>query len=118
MSHQTTGLDEFQEKYFTSSPVFMDEAKEFYRALGMVSAADGWQKDETIKAAAKIAHELLSASDADYKLNFSGEGSLLGGLVVFQQGAPIFVHHEKVFGDVASPDRIKGVCGIAPSSKC
>ena len=91
MSHQTTGLDEFQEKYFTSSPVFMDEAKEFYRALGMVSAADGWQKDEAIKAAAKIAHELLSASDADYKLNFSGEGSLLGGLVVFQQGAPILV---------------------------
>ena len=109
VSHQSTGLDDFQANYWHSE-VYLDPAKKFYKALGNRVA----QKDDVhlpeVWAKGKAAYKALKSADQNYKVSADGEGSLLGGCFVFEAktGIVSFTHSERVFGDVADPVALLG----------
>jgi len=111
ISHQMDGLADFQAKYF-SGPVFLDEAKTFYKALGNRMAAAADLKLPEVKAAGKAAYKALKGADPTYELSSEGQGALLGGSLVLARhsGDAIFVHREKHFGDVADPKVLLEAC--------
>jgi hypothetical protein len=73
-----------------------------------------------VKAASKTAHKVLKDEDPSYKISLEGEGFLLGGsLVIDKDGKVVFLHQERVFGDVAAPATLLAACkqaaAVAPS---
>jgi len=118
VSHQTTGLADFQAKYFTGE-VFLDSAKGFYTALGGNMGNAAMLAQGEVKARGKAAYKQLKAADPGYKLSMEGEGLALGGsLVVGPDGKVVFAHAERSFGDVAEPEDLLAACkAAAPTSR-
>jgi hypothetical protein len=113
VSHQTTGLADFQAKYF-SGEVYLDSAKGFYAALGGHLGDANMLAMEEVKARGKAAFKQLRAADPSYKLSMDGDGLALGGsLVVAPSGKVEFVHAEQSFGDVAAPEVLLAACKAA-----
>jgi len=116
VSHQTVGLEEFQQKYFKGK-IYLDPAKAFYHALGGVMAKEADLVDPVVKQAGKAAYKILKRNDPSYTLSSDGEGALLGGSVVLsRQGVPLFVHKESKFGDVADPADLQQACEQAAAA--
>ena len=111
VSHQLTGLGDFQASYFQGE-VYLDERKAFFEALGNRFAQHSDIKLAEVRAAGKAALKALKAADPDYQLSSAGEGALLGGSFVFaaRSGQILFTHRERVFGDVAKPAEILAAC--------
>lgn len=107
VSHQTTGLAEFQQKYFKRGEIYVDESKAFFTALGDRYAQPEHMEDAEVLRAGKAAYKALKSKDSGYKISMAGEGALLGGSVVIGgpmgERLPVFVHLESKFGDVADP---------------
>jgi hypothetical protein len=76
----------------------MDESKAFYHALGNREQNMDELKDDEIKLGMKTAGQ--AATDRGFEQNMDGEGTLLGGVVVFDaNGKFVFAHREERWGD-------------------
>ncbi|KAG9068888.1 hypothetical protein KI688_011177 [Linnemannia hyalina] len=102
--HEREGADEFQ-KEFWHGKVYHDQAKDFYKALGNGRLrTGGW---------GQLIHpsfwgNLIRNKRSGVKGNFIGDGSILGGVLLVQQGDQglAYEHIEKVWGDIARADRV------------
>ncbi|KAF8935083.1 hypothetical protein BGZ47_010072 [Haplosporangium gracile] len=102
--HEKEGADEFQ-KEFWHGKVYHDQAKNFYKALGNGRLrTGGWEQ----LVRPSFWGNLIRNKRSGVKGNFIGDGSILGGLLLVQQGDQglAYEHIEKVWGDIARADRV------------
>lgn len=90
------GVGEFQSKYFQGYPLYLDEAKAFYTALGnrkITSDLKGsWNPLEVYQGLKSIG-ERIKAKNLEG--NFRGEGLILGGiLVIKRKGGVVYEYLE------------------------
>ena len=106
ISHQETGLAEFQQKYF-SGETYLDDAKSFYRALGGHEGNLAMLSMDEVKVRGRAAYKMLKADNPLYKISTDGDGISLGGSLLFDAtGRVRFMHAERSFGDVAAPEAL------------
>ncbi|KAF9121909.1 hypothetical protein BGW39_010159 [Mortierella sp. 14UC] len=107
--HEKEGADIFQ-KEFWHGKVYFDEQKDFYKALGSNGhlRTGGW--GQLVRPS--FWGNLIRNKKSGVKGNFIGDGSILGGLLLVQQGDQgiAYEHIEKVWGDIARADRVLEAC--------
>lgn len=99
------GVNEFHVKYFNGRPLYLDEEKLFYRALGGRKLTDSfsfwallkpWELYSSfVKMGARLKEKKIDG-------NLAGEGLLQGGLMVFGPGEAdaIYVYQEKTGSEI------------------
>ncbi|KAF9912851.1 hypothetical protein EC991_008717 [Linnemannia zychae] len=106
--HEKEGADIFQ-KEFWHGKVYFDEQKDFYKALGNGRLrTGGWEQ----LVRPSFWGNLIRNKKSGVKGNFIGDGSILGGLLLVQQGEQgiAYEHIEKVWGDIARADKVLEAC--------
>ncbi|KAF9097965.1 hypothetical protein BGX23_007503 [Mortierella sp. AD031] len=106
--HEKEGADIFQ-KEFWHGKVYFDQNKDFYKALGNGRLrTGGWEQ----LVRPSFWGNLIRNKKSGVKGNFIGDGSILGGLLLVQQGDQgiAYEHIEKVWGDIARADRVLEAC--------
>jgi len=106
---QELGVGEFQEKYFPY-PVYLDESKEFYSALGSrtFSNLEGTWNPIKLWNGLKSIGERIKSKNLDG--NMRGEGLVLGGIfVVSPSKKTVVVFPESTGKEIPSEDIVAAV---------
>ncbi|KAF9924318.1 hypothetical protein FBU30_005684 [Linnemannia zychae] len=106
--HEKGGADIFQ-KEFWHGKVYFDQNKDFYKAFGNGRLrTGGWEQ----MARPSFWGNFIRNKKAGVKGNFVGDGSILGGLLLVQQGEQgiAYEHIERIWGDIARADRVLEAC--------
>lgn len=104
-------IDQFVPKYWGTedeADLYLDEGRELFKLLG-----GGEEKSKGIFALASSAVRSANSRAGDYlkqtggDSNLTGEGWILGGLLVVRPGGAIeYQHSESTFGDLADLDEV------------
>lgn len=102
-------IEQFQPTYWASDELFVDEEMSFYKALGggqvakkgLLALGSKAVRDNNRRSKAYIAEHGLDS-------NLSGEGMILGGLIVLRpdEGGIVMQKNESTFGDIAATDEV------------
>lgn len=93
------GVAEFQSKYFAGYPLYLDESKAFYNALGnrkITSDLEGSWNPLTVWQGFKSIGERIKAKNLEG--NFRGEGLTLGGILVISPKDGVVYKYEEQTG--------------------
>ena len=102
-------IEQFQPRYWASDELYLDEEMMFYKALGGGQVA----KKGLFALASKDVRENNKRSKAYIEAhgldsNLSGEGMILGGLLVLRadEGGIVMQKNESTFGDIAATEEV------------
>lgn len=101
------GLTEFSHNHFTGYPIYKDEELEFYKAFGSskIWSSITWTKPWRWYGSMKKIGKRLKKKGLEG--NMIGEGTVKGGIIVFdREGTPLFQYLEDT-GDELPMDDIK-----------
>ncbi|KAF9583970.1 hypothetical protein BGW38_007972 [Lunasporangiospora selenospora] len=107
--HEKVGADIFQQEFWKGK-VYLDQDKGFYKALGGGRLrTGGW--GQLIRPYFWV--NFVRNKHSGVKGNFIGDGSILGGLFLLKSGSQgiAYEHIEKIWGDIAHPDKVLVACG-------
>lgn len=108
------GVREFQTKYFDGNPVYIDEQKRFYNALGnrklLRDTMPTWNPFKLYSAFRKLSKRLKDKPDIEG--NFAGEGIVLGGVLVIGRGEQGVLHE---YLEQSGLDPEKWIAGVRDS---
>lgn len=93
------GVAEFQSKYFAGYPLYLDEERAFYNALGnrkITSDLEGSWNPLTVWQGFKSIGERIKAKNLEG--NFRGEGLTLGGILVISPKDGVVYKYEEQTG--------------------
>mmetsp|Transcript_21149 Transcript_21149/g.29644 ORF Transcript_21149/g.29644 Transcript_21149/m.29644 type:complete len:121 (-) Transcript_21149:215-577(-) len=95
------------QRYWKDYPVYLDEEKNFFKALG-----DRWLGIISGFTSSRVWKNVDRAKNGGYKGNLKGEGRLLGGVLVVGKGdeGVLADFREEVWGDHADPKDILEAC--------
>jgi AhpC/TSA antioxidant enzyme len=105
------GIAEFQSKYFNDYPLYLDENKAFYSALGNRKITDlkgSWNPFEVF-AGLKSIGERIKAKNLEG--NFRGEGLILGGIVVLKGDKVVYTYLEDTGKEIPRDEIIAAAVG-------
>lgn len=112
-------IAQFQPRYWASDELYLDEEMAFYRALGggqvakkgLLALASKQVRENNTRSKAYIAAHGLDS-------NLSGEGMILGGLLVLRagEGGIVMQKNESTFGDIAAIEEVIAAAGAAAYS--
>lgn len=112
------GVAEFQNKYFNNYPLYLDETKAFYDALGnrKITELEGSWNPIKVFEGFKAIGERIKAKNLEG--NMRGEGLILGGIIVIdpKQKEAVYTYYESTGKEIPNDDIIAAVRGIKSSS--
>eukprot|EP00842_Homolaphlyctis_polyrhiza_P004329 jgi/Hompol1/4898/HPOL_004008-RA len=105
------GADEFAANHWKEDPVLIDEAKELYKIVGIVTAGIGTPNNNDSGGSLKSASILNRAGKRGYEGNIQGEGFIYGGLLIVSADRSItYQYAEKEWGDHAPLADVIAAC--------
>ena len=105
------GVSEFQSKYFNGFPLYLDETKAVYSALGdrKITSLKGSWNPFVVWQGLKSIGERIKAKSLDG--NMRGEGLVLGGILVVKNKQVVYTYYEETGKEIPKADIIAAVKG-------
>jgi prostamide/prostaglandin F2alpha synthase len=109
------GMEEFEEKKFWKSELYIDNGKKIHNALALTKV--GWVGTFMMIVANKSVKE-AAAKTKDTPGNFQGDGRQLGATFVMAKGGDLLLdHRQKDFGDQPTNAEILEALGLDSGSQ-
>jgi hypothetical protein len=120
VSDEKLGVHEFQTKYFQGRPIYLDEARVFYEALGNRKLTDSFKFSALLKPwQLYSSFKQMGRRLAEKKVegNMAGEGIIQGGIIVFGPGNEGIVYsYQEVTGNEVPLDEF--AAGLSKLLEC
>lgn len=104
------GLGEFYSDFFPK-PLYVDEDKAFYDALGRRKVSIGWNPIKFVRSIKRTMKRLKKKKISGG--TFKGEGVVQGGVIIFgRDGKPKYVYEEDTFNELPVADILAAVNAV------